>query len=98
MINQNDIKHVAKLAKLQFQDSELEKFTSEFNQIISLVEHLTEVDTQGIEPTYHGNDLMNVYRQDQAQLTADRQAMLANAQTMQDGFIKVPAILESEEA
>ncbi|MCW6652329.1 Asp-tRNA(Asn)/Glu-tRNA(Gln) amidotransferase subunit GatC [Aerococcaceae bacterium NML191292] len=98
MITRDDIQHVAKLAKLQFKDETLDAFTAEFNSIIELVEHLEEVDTTGVEPTYHGNQLLNVFREDVAQPGVERELLLANAKTTKDGFIQVPAIIESEEA
>ncbi|MDO4432293.1 MAG: Asp-tRNA(Asn)/Glu-tRNA(Gln) amidotransferase subunit GatC [Aerococcaceae bacterium] len=98
MITRNDIQHVAKLAKLKFEEHALDQFTEEFNAIMELVEHLEEVDTTGVEPTYHGNQLVNVFRQDKAQVGVERERLLANAKTTKDGFIQVPAIMESEEA
>lgn len=98
MIKREDIQHVAKLAKLEFEAASLEGFTEEFNAIIELVEHLNEVDTDGVEPTYHGNDLINVFRSDEAQVGVNRDLMMTNVKTSQDGFIKVPAIMEGGEA
>ena len=95
MITREDIQHVAKLAKLKFHESELDTFTEEFNAIIELVEHLKEVDTAGVEPTYHGNQLVNVFREDKVQMGVSRDALLANAKTTKDGYIQVPAIMES---
>ena len=98
MVQPNDIKHVAKLAKLEIESSKIADFTTEFNAIIDFVEQLAEVDTTGVEPTYHGNQLLNVFREDVAKPGVERDVMLANAKTTKDGFIQVPAIMESEEA
>ena len=98
MVQPNDIKHVAKLAKLEIEASKIADFTTEFNAIIDFVEQLAEVDTTGVEPTYHGNQLLNVFREDVAKPGVERDVMLANAKTTKDGFIQVPAIMESEEA
>lgn len=98
MVKPNDIRHVAKLAKLQLEEVKIDAFTTEFNAIIDFVEQLSEVDTTGVEPTYHGNRLVNVYREDIAVEGVERTALLQNVKTAKDGFIQVPAMLESEEA
>ncbi|MBS4460957.1 MULTISPECIES: Asp-tRNA(Asn)/Glu-tRNA(Gln) amidotransferase subunit GatC [unclassified Facklamia] len=98
MTERDEILRVANLAKLTFDEANLDAFASEFGSIIELVEHLQEVDTTGVEPTYHGNDLINIFREDKVIRGTQREDFLANAKTTQDGFIKVPAIIESEEA
>ena len=98
MVQPKDIQHVAKLAKLEIETEKIESFTTEFNAIIAFVEQLGEVDTTGVTPTYHGNDLLNVFREDVAKPGVEREKMMMNAKTTKDGFIQVPAIMESEEA
>lgn len=98
MMERDEIIRVANLAKLSFEDEKLDTFAKEFGSIVELVEHLQDVDTTGIEPTYHGNQLINVFREDIVVRGTEREAFLANSKTTQDGFIKVPAIIESEEA
>ena len=97
MTKRDEILRVSKLAMLQFDDQKLDAFAQEFTSIIELVEHLQEVDTSGVEPTYHGNSLVNVFREDVVVRGTVREDFLANAPTAEDGFIKVPAIIESEE-
>lgn len=98
MTQRDEIIRVANLSKLSFEEDRLDSFAEEFSSIIELVEHLQEVDTTGVEPTYHGNDLINVFREDKVVRGTEREAFLSNAKTTQDGFVKVPAIIESEEA
>ena len=50
-ISEEQVKHVAKLAKLSFSDDELHEFTSQLGKIIDMVETLEEVDTEGV-PIY----------------------------------------------
>lgn len=97
MLSKDQVQHVAKLAKLRFTDEELIDFTGEFGRIIDMVEQLQEVDTEGVKPTYHGNDLFNVMREDKAVKRNKTKELLSNAPTAEGGYIKVPAILESGE-
>lgn len=97
MLTKDQVQHVAKLAKLRFTDDELNKFTEEFGRIIEMVEQLEEVDTEGVKPTYHGNELFNVMREDIAKEHHKAQEFLRNAPESEGSYIKVPAILESGE-
>lgn len=97
MLSKDQIKHVAKLSKLSFSDEELADFTDEFSRIIDMVEQLQAVDTEGVKPTYHGNQLINVLREDKAIKRNKTEELLKNAPLAEGGFIQVPAILESGE-
>ena len=96
MLGIENFERVVTLAKLDFDEKEFPAFEAEINEIINLVQELQEVDTQGVEPTYFGNDLRNVYREDRAHSENKQQAFLKNSPSSQDGFIQVPAIIESE--
>ncbi|MGY4105573.1 Asp-tRNA(Asn)/Glu-tRNA(Gln) amidotransferase subunit GatC [Ignavigranum ruoffiae] len=98
MLNQEDIQRLAGLAKLVIAEDELESYTDEIGRIMALVQELQVIDTEGIEPTFHGNQKKNVFREDQAVPSDLPEAMLANAPDSEDGFIRVPVIIESEEA
>lgn len=98
-ITKKDVEHVATLAKLKFNDEQLEKFTDQIEDIIDLVDTLNEVDTTNVEPTFNVNDQLNRMREDVAVRSNDKEALLANAPETENGFIRVPAILdESGEA
>ena len=97
-ITRLDVEHVAKLAKLQFNSEEFDEFSKDFQDIVNMVETLSEVDTSNVKPTHHGNDIVNAFRQDVAIDSHHQAALLANAPSSQDGFIQVPVIIESEEA
>ncbi|MEO4707282.1 Asp-tRNA(Asn)/Glu-tRNA(Gln) amidotransferase subunit GatC, partial [Pediococcus pentosaceus] len=84
---------------LKFNDEQLEKFTDQIEDIIDLVDTLNEVDTTNVEPTFNVTDQLNRMREDVAVRSNDKEALLANAPETENGFIRVPAILdESGEA
>lgn len=98
-ITKKDVEHVATLAKLKFNDEQLEKFTDQIEDIIDLVDTLNEVDTTNVEPTFNVTDQLNRMREDVAVRSNDKEALLVNAPETENGFIRVPAILdESREA
>ena len=83
-ITEQQVEHVAELAKLEFKDEELTKFTTQLGSIIDMFEDLTNVDTEGVEPMTSASDRENVMRED-------------NAPDTDDGYIKVPAIIDESE-
>lgn len=93
-ISRDEVKHVANLARLRFDEEELEKFTDQLNAILTYIDKLNELDTSEVEPTYHVLDLVNVFREDQVQPSLPREAALANAPERADGFFQVPRIIE----
>ena len=97
-IEESEVRHVAKLAKLSFADHEILHFTEQMSDIIDMVEQLKEVDTTGVEVTTHGYSLVNVFREDVPVKGTDRDLLMRNVKTSEDGFIQVPVIMgEGEE-
>ena len=97
-ISEEEVKHVAKLSKLDFKQEELESFTNQLGKIIDMVELLEEVDTEGVDFTSNVIETINVMRQDRAQPGWNRDELMRNVPETEDGFIKVPAIIDEGEA
>ena len=96
-ITANEVKHVASLAKLEFTDEELQKFTGQMDEIINMVEQLGEVDTTDVPVTSTVTEEVNVMREDVAVKGTDRTLLMKNVQEEKDGLIKVPAIIDESE-
>lgn len=97
-ISEDQVKHVARLAKLAFPDADLHQFTNQMSNIIDLFQELAEVDTTGVAVTSNVTDNVNVMRKDVAIPGMDRAELLRNAPESENGFIKVPAIIDNGEA
>ncbi len=96
-ITANEVKHVASLAKLEFTDEELQKFTGQMDEIINMVEQLGEVDTTDVPVTSTVTEEVNVMREDVAVRGTDRNLLMKNVPEEKDGLIKVPAIIDESE-
>lgn len=96
-ISEEEVLHVAGLAKLELDSDEVESFKDEFNKILGMVEEMNEVETDNVEIMTYGNRNHNVMRKDVADGAMDREDLFKNAKSGEDGFIKVPAILDNEE-
>ncbi|MFV0561259.1 MAG: Asp-tRNA(Asn)/Glu-tRNA(Gln) amidotransferase subunit GatC [Enterococcus sp.] len=97
-ISEEQVTHVAKLSKLAFNQEELASFTDQLGKIIDMIELLDEVDTEGVPFTSNVVETINVMRQDRAHAGWDRDELMKNVPEKEDGFIKVPAILDNGEA
>jgi aspartyl-tRNA(Asn)/glutamyl-tRNA(Gln) amidotransferase subunit C len=93
-VSANDIRWVAHLARLEFNEDEIEHFTQQFNQILSYVDQLKEVNTQGVEPLAHALPIHNVFRDDEPAPSLPREEALVNAPARRGEFYGVPAVLD----
>ncbi len=88
-----DVEHIAKLAKLEFSESEKEKFTHQFNDILKYMEELNSVDTTNIEPLSQVIELQNVFRDDVVKPSISTEEALKNAPDKTDEHFKVPKVI-----
>lgn len=94
MISEAQVEHVAQLARLALSDAEKQRLTEQLNAILTYMEQLNEVPTEGVEPTAHVLDLVNVFRDDTVCQTLSVEAALANAPETAHHFFVVPRIVE----
>jgi aspartyl-tRNA(Asn)/glutamyl-tRNA(Gln) amidotransferase subunit C len=84
--------HVARLARLEIPEDEIERVRAELGAILEAVGKVAELDLEGIEPTSHPLDLVNVWREDAPRPSLPREDALANAPDPADGAFRVPAV------
>jgi len=94
VITREDVEHVARLARLALSDAEAERMREQLNSILSHIDTLRAVPTDGVEPTSHAVPLVNVMRADEPRPCFDQDAMLANAPDRNVDFFRVPRIIE----
>ncbi|MBU4450751.1 MAG: Asp-tRNA(Asn)/Glu-tRNA(Gln) amidotransferase subunit GatC [Actinobacteria bacterium] len=92
IISKEDVKHVAKLAELDFSDSEVEKITPQLDKILGHVANISKVDTAAISPTSHTLEIKNVFREDTVRESLSKKDALLNAPEEMNGGFKVPKI------
>ncbi|MBC7783090.1 MAG: Asp-tRNA(Asn)/Glu-tRNA(Gln) amidotransferase subunit GatC, partial [Burkholderiales bacterium] len=79
LINPEQVRHVAKLARLAIADDALPKMTQQLESILEYVEQLKQVDVTGVEPMAHAVRLTNVLREDVVEPALTTEQVLANA-------------------
>ena len=90
----DEVRHLATLARLGMTDEALEKFRGELAGIIGHCAVLQAVDTEGVQPTNNGADLLNVFADDVSRPSWPVDKVLANAPSRDDTLIRVRAVLE----
>jgi aspartyl-tRNA(Asn)/glutamyl-tRNA(Gln) amidotransferase subunit C len=93
-ISEEQVKHVAHLARLAVTEEEVTKFTKQLDAIITFAEQLNELDTDNVEPTTHVLKMRNIMRKDVAEKGLPVEEVLKNAPDHQAGQVRVPTILE----
>ena len=89
-ITREEVLHVARLARLELIDEEIERFTEQLSAILEAVAKVSELDLVGVEPTAHPLDLVNVWAEDEPRPCLPVEEALANAPEREAGFFKVP--------
>lgn len=93
-ISKEDVLKVAELARLEFGDEELDKFTEQMGDILTYIEKLNELDTENVEPTSHVLDIPTPLREDVVEDWLKPGEALENAPEEDDGFFVVPRVIE----
>ncbi|HML35100.1 Asp-tRNA(Asn)/Glu-tRNA(Gln) amidotransferase subunit GatC [Sporomusa sphaeroides] len=93
-INRQDVETVALLSRLEMTPEELEAYAGQLNAILEYADILNKLDTKGVEPTAHVLPLKNVMRPDEVKPSLPRELALTNAPEAEDGYFKVPKIME----
>lgn len=94
MINKNDVRYIAGLARIHVPEDELEGFTKNLEDIIGYVDQLNELNVEKIEPTSHVLNLKNVYRMDEVRPSLPPSEALKFAVESHQGSFKVPRVIE----
>ncbi|TCS80928.1 Asp-tRNA(Asn)/Glu-tRNA(Gln) amidotransferase subunit GatC [Pectinatus cerevisiiphilus] len=93
-VSKKDVENVAVLSRLKIADDKMDKYLEEFNNFLEYVDVLQKVDTENVKPTAHVLPLQNVFREDVIKPSLDREKALANAPEKENGYFKVPRIIE----
>ena len=94
-IDESQVRHVAKLARLDLSDAEVAEFSGQLSSIFEYIEKLNELDTESVEPLAHCLAVHNVFRADVVKGSLDTEEALANAPQRHDEYFKVPKVLDT---
>ena len=93
-VSNEQVRHIARLARIAMSDEEIARLEPELNAIIGWVEQLAEVNTDGVEPLTAVIDQKLRLREDAVTEGDRRDDVLANAPDAEHGFFAVPKVIE----
>ena len=92
-ITPEEVSHVANLARLKLSPEEVEAMARQLDDILTYVDKLNELDTEGITPTTHAISMVNAFREDQVKPSLDREKTLANGPQQNGESFVVPRVI-----
>ena len=93
MVLRETVQQVAQLAKLQFNEQELDEFTQQFDKILNYIGEIEKLDLEGVEPLTHITNTQNVLREDVVKPSLTTEEALRNAPRKNESFFKVPKVI-----
>ena len=95
-LSENEVKHVAKLAKLNLTPQEVKKFQEQLSEVLTYVEVLKEAKTEKTEPTSQVTSFLeNIFREDKAKTSLSQKEVLSGTKQNYQGFFKIKRILNN---
>ncbi len=92
-LSESDVRHVALLARLELSDAEIERFRTDLNSILGHIDEIQRLDLEGVEPTAHPLDVVNVTRPDEVRPGLTQAEALLNAPEAEEGAFVIPQIV-----
>lgn len=93
-VTEKDLERAARLSRLAIPADESADALARLGDFLSYVDNLSGVDTEGVQPTTYALPIENVFRADEVRPSLPNEAALSNAPLQEDGYFKVPKVLE----
>lgn len=95
-VSKDEIKNIARLAKLNLNEAEINEFTGDMNKILDYIDKLNELNTENVKPLLNPLESYNVFREDESKKSIDREDALKNAPRRTDEFFRVPKVIKPD--
>ena len=92
-IEDKDVLHIAKLARLKLADNELESYKKNLQEILDFADTINHVNTDDIGETIGINETYNVFRKYEIVQDSDKDELLANAPSQDEGMFRIPKVI-----
>ena len=95
-VDDTTVDKIAELARLEFNSEDKESIKKDLSKILTYIDKLNEIDTDGVEPLIHISDEYNVLREDVTEETTSQAEALKNAPDKNSDYIKIPKVLDKK--
>ena len=93
-VTREDVENVALLSRLRIDEKDMDKNIQELSDFLEYVDRLQQVDTENVAATAHVLPIQNVFREDVVKPSLNRDLALSNSPEQEDGYFRVPKIIE----
>lgn len=92
-INREEIIHIAKLASLNLSEEEIDKYTKDMEDILNFANTVNNVNTDNIDDGVSVSGNYNVFRKDEVKECTNREELLKNAPSQDEGMFRIPKVI-----
>lgn len=92
-IEDKDVLHIAKLARLKLADNELENYKKNLQEILDFADTINHVNTDDIGETIGINENYNVFRKDEIKQESNKDELLSSAPSQDEGMFRIPKVI-----
>ena len=92
-VSKEEILHIAKLANLELQEYEIQKYIDNLQDILNFAEVVNNANTEDLDITIGATELKNVFRKDEVKIFDDNEALLQNAPSKDQNMFKIPKVI-----
>lgn len=93
-ISDNEVLHIAKLARLKLADNEIQDYKKNLQEILDFADTINHVDTDNIGETIGVNENYNIFRKDEIKREdSDKEELLSNAPSQDEGMFRIPKVI-----
>lgn len=96
MITHDDVRHVARLARLKLDEDELDRYVGQLSSIVGHIDRIGELKLEEVPPTTRPLELDNVMREDERRPSLERAEVLKNGPEVENGAFRVPQIIQED--
>ena len=93
-VSKEEVMHIAKLANLNLSDEEIEKYTTNLQDILNFAEVVNNAPIEGLTESFGVNENYNVFRKDEIRVFEDNEALLQNAPEKDRNMFKIPKVIQ----
>ena len=97
-VTRKDVDYIKELARLNMSEEKSQALLEDMNKILGFVDKLGEIDTSGVPITVNPLPLENVFREDIVEVSLTPKEFLQNAPEQVETYLKVPSVIEREDA
>lgn len=92
-ISKEEIIHIAKLANLNLTEDEIEKYTKDMEEILTFANTVNNVNTDDVTDNIGIDGRYNVFRKDEVEVFGNREILLQNAPSQDEGMFRIPKVI-----